>query len=68
MDGPWRIPTSTSLILGAGSGGCACALRPPSSGCPAWGWWKGDLGGTCLPRRLHPHQGRCCTPVADQTR
>ena len=57
------------LILGAGSGGYACALRAAQLGLSVGLVEKGDLGGTCLHVGCIPTKALLhAAEIADQTR
>lgn len=57
------------LILGAGSGGYACALRAAQLGLSVGLVEKGDLGGTCLHAGCIPTKALLhAAEIADQTR
>ena len=62
-------PDFDVLILGAGSGGYACALRAAQLGLSVGLVEKGDLGGTCLHVGCIPTKALLhAAEVADQTR
>src|SRR5690349_2257505 len=62
-------PDFDVLILGAGSGGYACALRAAQLGLKVGLVEKGDLGGTCLHVGCIPTKALLhAAEVADQTR
>ncbi|WP_395659741.1 dihydrolipoyl dehydrogenase [Nocardioides sp.] len=62
-------PDFDVLILGAGSGGYACALRAAQLGLTVGLVEKGDLGGTCLHVGCIPTKALLhAAEVADQTR
>ena len=62
-------PDFDVLILGAGSGGYACALRASQLGLRVGLVEKGDLGGTCLHAGCIPTKALLhAAEVADQTR
>lgn len=68
-DGPVPDPDFDVLILGAGSGGYACALRAAQLGLSVGLVEKGNLGGTCLHVGCIPTKALLhAAEVADQTR
>ncbi len=67
--GPVADPDFDVLILGAGSGGYACALRAAQLGLTVGLVEKGNLGGTCLHVGCIPTKALLhAAEVADQTR
>ena len=67
--GPVADPDFDVLILGAGSGGYACALRAAQLGLKVGLVEKGSLGGTCLHVGCIPTKALLhAAEVADQTR
>ena len=69
MGRAWPTPTSTYSILGAGSGGYACALRAAQLGLNVGLVEKGKLGGTCLHLGCIPTKALLhAAEVADQAR
>ena len=67
--GPWPIADFDVLILGAGSGGYACALRAAQLGLSVGLVEKGNLGGTCLHVGCIPTKALLhAAEVADQAR
>ena len=67
--GPVADPDFDVLILGAGSGGYACALRAAQLGLTVGLVEKGNIGGTCLHVGCIPTKALLhAAEVADQTR